>query len=168
MFKQRRQQRGASLLELSLVMLISAVFMLVWVPVFSRPLIELDQRLTHARRVQHFYQLAGWLDGELRRTVDAGQINWQWSAATQCLLLGDELGLRLRDGHLQWRGGDRSCSDGYWSNLNESAHAYIESFVFTLNTAEPTPQAFVSVAGRVGDDLLNWQVRIDGQLSVSY
>lgn len=156
-----KQQRGVSLLELNLALLLGSMLFTGWVMVLAQPLASLESRLYQGRKAQHFYQLASWLESELTRALDSGAVHWQWDVTRQCLLYGPQLGVRARAGQLQWRGGDRACDDSHWQNLNESRHARIDSLKLWKSTYPA--QVYVELTGQAGGQPLAWTIRLDGE-----
>lgn len=138
----RAYQQGFSLLELMLVSALGALLSLVMVGVFSYPLITLEHQQQSLRERHYLMMHSMWLIAELHRAIAEGQVIWQFEE--NCLLYAPLAGVRIEHGAMQWRGGERSCNDGYWQSLTDP-----RQLVFTA--IEITVQAHT------------WQVNVSAQ-----
>ncbi len=157
----RNQQRGFSLIELLVVCSLSGVLLLSWIHGFSYHSLLLDRSLTQAARKQQFYQLAVWLVNELERAQEQGIYDWHWN--DQCLVYGkgDQAGgVRVRNGNLQWRGGERTCAEGYWLNMLDDGVQIIELQLYN----EADGYGMLGLSAQAGTEEIMWEHRFDGAL----
>lgn len=156
-----KRQRGFSLIELLVVSGVSGVLLLSWVQGFSYHSLLLDRSLSQAAREQHFYQLAVWLVNELERAREQGIYEWQWD--DQCLNYGsgnEAGGVRVRNGTLQWRGGERTCAEGYWLNMVDTGVEITELRIYNTTAGH----GMLGLSAEVGTNEIIWEHRFEGAL----
>lgn len=124
----RLYQRGFTLLELLMVSAVSAALLVSWSSFVTVNLFSMQEALHQSRQIQQFRQLGFWLSHELERSRDDG--HWIWQQQGDCLLLSENTGVRVRQGQLQWRGGERDCDSSGWVSLSDAATFSITELLF--------------------------------------
>lgn len=157
----RVRPHGFTLLELILVSGLSGLILTIWIGSLSQQMVGLDNRLQTSRKTQQFHHLGFWLSQELERARDSGEYAWQWQE--DCLLYSDEGGIRLHEGRLQWRGGNRLCHQSRWTSLSDPADYEITGFRVTQSShAHGNGQLWLSAL--IEGEALEWEYRFNGQL----
>ena len=159
---KRANARGFTLIELLVVSSLSAVMIFSWSGFTSYQLANLHKHASRARQHQQLRALGLWMSHELERARDNGAWDWVWSPADGCLLYGAEGGLRIRDGRIQWRGGQRSCRDTGWVSLTDSRNLQIESF--TVDDSGAAGQ--LRVVAQIDGQPTTWEYRFNGPIQL--
>lgn len=151
--------QGFTLLELLMVSGLSGVLLSAWIGSLSYHLVSLDIRMQTARKTQQFNQLGIWLSQELERARDSGEYAWTFNHG--CLLYGSEGGVRVQNGQLQWRGGDRMCQVPGWVALSDAADYLITGFNINDDGAE---QGYLWLSADIEGTTVSWEYRFNGKL----
>ena len=154
-----RRVQGFTLIELILVSGLSGFLLTAWIGSLTYHLVSLDNRLQTARKTQQFNQIGVWLSQELERARDNGE--YAWSFHDGCLLYSEDSGVRVQNGLLQWRGGERPCYSPSWVSLSDRADFSITSFS-VAHTGEE--QGYLSLSADIEGETVSWEYRFNGKL----
>ena len=154
-----KKVQGFTLLELILVSGLSGFLLTAWIGSLAYHLVTLDTRLQTARKTQQFNQIGVWLSQELERARDNGE--YAWSVTNTCVLYGDDGGVRVHNGVLQWRGGDRLCDFLGWVSLSDSADFSITDLTVAHEGEE---RGYLSLSAEIEGETVSWEYRFNGKL----
>lgn len=164
--KQKRARlqcaQGFTLIELLVVSSLSAVMILSWSGFTSYQLATLHKHANTARQQQQLRAVGLWLSHELERARDNGAWDWVWSPGDECLLYGEGGGLRMRDGRIQWRGGERGCMEPGWVSLTDSQNLQINNFVLDASGA----QGKLRVTAHIDGQPTTWEYVFNGPIQL--
>ena len=158
----QKHTQGFTLIELLVVSSLSALMILSWSAFTSYQLATLHKHASTAREHQQLRAVGLWLSHELERARDNGSWDWLWYPDDECLLYGEEGGVRMWQSRIQWRGGLRGCQELGWVSLTDSRNLHIENFVLDGSGAKGR----LRVTAKIDGQLASWEYSFNGPIQL--